>query len=104
MTQDKSSNLHTHDASDRALDKLATEEQQEQQDRKSAGGPRHDPTEIRQHDDTGRDRLFEDRQQHDEADKNQDKNRLARDVQRHGHDVDEQVPDTGSGPSAKRKN
>ncbi len=104
MTKDKSSNLHAHDASDRALDKLATEEHQQQDDRKEAGGPGHDPAEIRKHNDAGHDRLFEDRQQHDEADKNQDKNRLAKDVQRHGHDVDPQVADSGSAPSAKRKN
>jgi hypothetical protein len=48
-------------------------------------GPRHDPEEIRQHDTTGRDRLFEDRQQHDEAEKNSEKTRLSRDLDRHGH-------------------
>ena len=41
----------------------------------------------------GRHRLFEGRQQHDEADKNSEKNRLQRDIQRHGHDREEfQVP------------
>ncbi len=30
-------------------------------------------------------RLFEDRQQHDEAEKNSEKNRLSRDEERHGH-------------------
>ena len=33
----------------------------------------------------GRHRLFENRKQHDEADHNQDKNRLGKDVNRHGH-------------------
>ena len=36
----------------------------------------------------GRHRLFEDRQQHDEADKNSEKNRLARELTREGKPVD----------------
>ena len=63
-------------------------------------GPRNEPDPT--HDATGRDlthggdltrgtpdgdhRLFEDRQQHDEAEKNSEKTRLGRDVNRHGHD------------------
>jgi len=38
------------------------------------------------HSDTGEHRLFEDRAQHDEADKNSEKTRLSRDINRHGHD------------------
>jgi hypothetical protein len=72
-------------------------------DRNEAAGPNHDPAKIRQHDDTGRDRLFEGREQHDEAEKNSEKTRLARDVQRHDHQVDDDVADAGSNPSAKRK-
>ena len=34
----------------------------------------------------GRHRLYENRKQHDEADKNSDKNRLGKDVDRHHHD------------------
>ena len=67
-------------------------------------GPRYDPDEIRAHDTVGKDRLFEDRQQHDEAEKNSEKTRLARDVQRHDHGVDDDVADNGTVPSAKRKN
>ena len=63
----------------------------------------HDPAKVEQHDDVGKDRLFEGREQHDEADKNSEKNRLARDVERHGHDVDEQVSDAGTSHTAKRK-
>lgn len=100
MTKDKSAGGHTHDASDRALDKLATAEHQD--DRKAAS-PHHDPAEIRKHDDKGQDRLFEGRQQHDEAEKNSEKGRLAKDVQRHGHEVDDQETDAGTGASAKRK-
>ncbi len=63
----------------------------------------YDPSEVAKHDDTGRDRLFEGREQHDEAEKNSEKNRLARDVQRHGHEVDDDVADSGSPHTAKRK-
>ena len=48
-------------------------------------------------------RLFEERQQHDEAEKNSEKTRLARDVKRHDHQVDDDVADAGSDASAKRK-
>jgi hypothetical protein len=95
-------NTGGHDASDRALDERATLERQREGERQ-ATGPGHDPNEIRKHDDKGRDRLFEGRQQHDEADKNSEKTRLARDVDRHEHAVDDDVADAGSGPSAKRK-
>ena len=85
-----------HDRSDRALDKSAFDEEPKSEQR-------WDPDEVRKHDDVGRDRLFEGREQHDEADKNQEKNRLARDVQRHKHDIDEQQGDSGSSHGAKHK-
>jgi hypothetical protein len=66
-------------------------------------GPQHDPAKIRQHDDVGKDRLFEGRQQHDDAEKNSEKTRLARDADRHEHTVDDDVSDAGSRASAKRK-
>ena len=45
------------------------------------------------HRDKGEHRLFEDRQQHDEADKNSEKSRLSKDIDRHGHDREQyQVP------------
>jgi hypothetical protein len=90
------------DASDRSLDERAFDEQRANEAQQRSG-PRHDPAEIRQHDDTGRDRLFEGREQHDEAEKNSEKNRLARDVDRHHHGVDDDIADNGTGPSAKRK-
>ena len=70
------------------------------QERKSQ---HYDPDEVAKHDDVGRDRLFEGREQHDEADKNSEKTRLARDVQRHSHDVDAQEGDSGTTHGAKRK-
>lgn len=48
-------------------------------------GPRYDPEEIRAHDTPGKDRLFDDRQQHDDAEKQSEKTRLSRDLDRHGH-------------------
>lgn len=63
----------------------------------------HDPAEIAKHDDVGKDRLFEGRQQHDDAEKNSEKTRLAKDVDRHDHPVDDDIADAGSKASAKRK-
>ena len=41
----------------------------------------------------GKHRMMEGREQHDEGDKNSDKNRLIKDIQRHGHDKEQfQVP------------
>ncbi|HEX7940975.1 MAG TPA: hypothetical protein VF488_04190 [Gemmatimonadaceae bacterium] len=68
-----------HDKSDRALDKAAFDEEPRSKQH-------WDADEVRKHDDDGRDRLFEGREQHDEADKNSDKLRLSRDIQRHHHD------------------
>lgn len=66
-------------------------------------GPRHDPADIREHDTTGKDRLFEDRQQHDEAEKVSEKTRLARDADRHKHDLDTPRKRAERQASAKRK-
>ena len=57
-------------ASDRKLDESAeaANETGPTIDTQHSSGPRHDPAKIRQHDDAGKDRLFEDRQQHDDAD------------------------------------
>jgi hypothetical protein len=50
-------------------------------------GPQYDPEEIRNHaHDEGKSRLFEDRQQHDEAEEASEQTRLSRDRQRHKHD------------------
>ena len=76
MSTHSSNTPDGHDASDQKLDEQAFAEREQ---RASRSSPTYDPAEIRKHDDTGRDRLFEDRQQHDEAEKNSEKNRLARD-------------------------
>jgi hypothetical protein len=67
-------------------------------------GPGHDEAEIRRHDTKGRDRLFEDREQHDEADKNSEKTRLARDIDRHDHEPSDELSQRDTQSRAKRKN
>ena len=54
-------------------------------------GPQYDPAEIRKHDDTGKDRLFEGREQHDDAESASEKTRRARDIERHDHEPDEEL-------------
>ena len=63
----------------------------------------HDPAKVQRHDDVGKDRLFEDRQQHDEAEKNSEKTRHARDVDRHGHGGGEERDERDRASRAKRK-
>jgi hypothetical protein len=105
MADDKSAGNYTHSASDKKLDHAA--DAQNADAGASAGhraaGAGHDPAEIAKHDTVGKDRLFEGRQQHDEAEKNSEKSRLAKDVQQHHHGVDDAVTDSGAGASAKRK-
>ena len=67
-------------------------------------GPQHDPEEIREHDTVGKDRLFEGRQQHDEAEKNSEKTRLARDMDRHNHLPSDELAQRDASSRAKRKN
>src|SRR3712207_3129303 len=56
------------------------------------------------HDNPGENRLFEDRQQHDEAEKNSEKTRLSRDIDRHHHDREAfQVPGGAERHSAMPK-
>ncbi len=103
MAEDRSG--YKHDASDRKLDKAADAENETAKaaDTQQSSGPVHDANKIRKHDDAGKDRLFEGRQQHDEAEKNSEKTRLARDVARHDHPVDDEATDAGTGGSVKGK-
>lgn len=96
---------YRHDGSDRKLAKSADAGNQSAKtaDTHESSGPGHDTDKIRKHDDAGKDRLFEGRQQHDDAEKNSEKTRLARDVDRHDHSVDDDATDAGTGGSAKRK-
>lgn len=66
-------------------------------------GPAHDPDEIRKHDTRGKDRLFESREQHDDAEKPSEKTRLARDKDRHNHDLGTPRKRAERQASAKRK-
>jgi len=97
---------YKHDASDRKLDKAAdaTKEADQATDAKHTSGPGHDPAEIRKHDDKGKDRLFEGREQHDDADLQSEKNRRARDEARHHHAADDDATDAGSGGTPDQKN
>lgn len=88
MSEDRSG--YKHDASDRRLDQsaeTANDSAQLSETRKSAGAG-HNPQEIAKHDDAGKDRLFEGREQHDAAEKNSEKSRLAKDVAEHHHGAD----------------
>jgi hypothetical protein len=96
-------NGYKHDSSDRKLDQLAQAEKETDSpgDPQRSSGPSHNPDEIAKHDDAGKDRLFEGREQHDEAEKNSEKTRLAKDVAEHNHAVDDDTADAGSGGSAR---
>ena len=80
---------YAHDASDKNLDQTATAA--DAQAAAAAAHPHagHDPEKIRQHDDVGKDRLFEGRIQRDDADKESNRNRLEKDAERHHHPADE---------------
>jgi len=93
---------YKHSTSDKNLDQSA-QAADAQSDKDAAGSPGagHDPSEISKHDDLGKDRLFEGREQHDEAEQASEKNRLAKDVARHKHPDDDDVADSGSGAGAK---
>ena len=67
----------------------------------TAGRPEREDVEQRdlrradEHPADGRHRLFEGREQHDEVDEGRDRNRLDRDVDRHGHEHDDTKPRGG---------
>ena len=96
---------YKHDSSDKKLDQAAeaAKEQDSAGGAQRSSGPGHDPAEISKHDDAGKDRLFEGREQHDEAEKNSEKTRLAKDVAEHHHPVDDDIADSGNDAGAKRK-
>lgn len=97
---------HKHDASDKKLDQAAEAAKQATKttDAKHGSGPGHDADKVSKHDDAGKDRLFENREQHDDAEKKSEKSRLAKDVAQHHHPVDDNVADAGSAASAKGTN
>ncbi|MDX2260114.1 MAG: hypothetical protein SFU84_00275 [Gemmatimonadales bacterium] len=100
MSKDKSG--YTHSASDKALD-AAAESEKAPTDAKSSKHPGHDAEEISKHDDKGKDRMFEGREQHDDADMKSEKNRLAKDQAKHDHPVDGEDAVTESNMHVRRK-
>lgn len=85
---------YKHDASDKKLDQAADATKVEQKDTatKHGHGPSHDPAKIARHDDAGKDRLFEHREQHDDGEKESERTRIAKDVAKHDHPVDNATP------------
>lgn len=71
---------YQHDASDKKLKQEADEAKAAAQasDDAHGSGPGHNPEKIARHDDAGKDRLFEKREQHDDAEKKSEKTRLAK--------------------------
>ncbi len=94
---------YKHDASDKKLDQAADAAKAEEKSSHEHGHAGHDEDKVRQHDDKGKDRLFEGRIQHDDADKASDRNRLEKDVARHDHPADEvpTISDTDQHPKSK---
>ena len=85
----KESGGYTHDASDKKLDQAAEADKAEEKSTHAHGSAGHDAAKVRRHDDEGKDRLFEGRIQHDDADKASDRNRLEKDVARHHHPAED---------------
>lgn len=65
--------------------------------------PRYDPDEIASHDTVGKDRLFEDRQQFDEAEMQSEKTRRAKDIERHKHTSSDELTQRSVRAKGKRK-
>ena len=104
MSDEKSG--YKHSASDKKLDHAAddaanTKDAAGSTDSHHASGPGHDAEKVSKHDDHGKDRLFEGRQQHDDAERKSEKNRIARDAAKHDHPVDADSGDVATGTTAK---
>lgn len=100
MSKDKSGYMHS--SSDKALDEAARSKK-EVAEAGAQGHPGHDADDVRKHDDSGKDRMFEGREQHDDADMKSEKNRLAKDQAKHHHPVDGEDAVTESNMHVKRK-
>jgi hypothetical protein len=96
---------YKHDASDKKLDQAAeaAKEAEKATDSHRASGPGHDVDKIRSHDVVGKDRLFETREHHHAAQMESENKRLARDVARHDHAVDDDEGEGEPGASKKKK-
>ena len=100
MADDKKS--YQHDGSDKRLDSSAHIDEKPDGEASQEAHPTHDPEHIRKHNDTGKDRMFEGREQHDEHDLKQEKNRLAKDLARHEHTDDHASEVTPSNMHVKK--
>ncbi len=100
MSKDQSG--HKHDASDKALD-AAAQSDKAHTDASSHSHPGPPGEKISKHDDKGKDRMFEGREQHDDADMKSEKNRLAKDQASHDHPVKGEDVVTESNMHVKRK-
>ena len=100
MSKDPSG--YKHNASDKALD-AAAETDKALSDATPHGHPGHNVEQISKHDDKGHDRMFEGRLQHDDADMRSEKNRLAKDQERHGHPIEGEDAVTESNMHVKHK-
>ena len=82
---------YKHNASDKKLDIAAEIDKASAKstEARHGDGPSHDPAKIARHDDAGKDRLFEHREQHDDAEKASERSRLEKDVAKHDHPVDD---------------
>lgn len=100
MSKDQSG--YKHSASDKALNAAAELEKDpaEATPEKHAG---HDADAVAKHDDKGKDRMFEGREQHDQADMKSEKNRLAKDLARHDHPAEGEEAVTEANMHVKRK-
>ncbi|MBA2290934.1 MAG: hypothetical protein H0W15_00610 [Gemmatimonadales bacterium] len=101
MTNDQSG--YKRDASDKKLAAAAQADKEAEKAADSRAQPGHDAEDTSRHDDTGKDRMFEGREQHDQADMKSEKNRLAKDQARHHHPVDGEDAVTESNMHVKRK-
>ena len=98
----KNKTAYKHTASDKALD-TAAQSEKASKDASSHDHVDHDADEVSKHDDEGKDRMFEGRVQHDDADLKSEKNRLAKDQDRHHHPVDGEDVVTESNMHVKPK-
>lgn len=93
MEKDKGSNENQQGAVNRSASQQGDKTRAQQAKTAQSGesgkegqhGPNHDPADIREHHDPGKDRLFEGRQQHDDAEKESERTRLSRDINKHKH-------------------
>jgi hypothetical protein len=103
MSKDKSG--YTHSASDKALNAEAEAQKMEKSAKAEHAHdhPGHDADAVSRHDDAGKDRMFQGREQHDDADMKSEKNRLAKEKARDDHPTEGVAAVTPSNMHVKQK-